>query len=81
MMRGPLGDANLVVYPVFGTSGKGITKSGDPLSETLITDIQVIPGVKAATGVLTVFEEVNKNQTPHEFSQNTEMHRRALQSS
>lgn len=58
-----LSGADITVYNVSGTGGRGVVASGDPLSETLVADIQAIPGVKVATGVLAGFGEVKKNQT------------------
>jgi len=58
-----LGGSDITVYNMSGTRGQGMSMSGDPLSETLIADIQAIPGVETATGLLTGFGEVKKNQT------------------
>lgn len=62
MMRS-LGGADITVYNTSGTRGRSMSMSGDPLSESLIADVQAIPGVEIATGLLTGFGEVNKNQT------------------
>lgn len=57
------GGAEITVYNISGTRGMRVAGSGNPLSAGNVAQIQAIPGVEIATGLLTGSGEARKNQT------------------
>jgi len=58
-----IGGADITIYNATGTGGGRVRFDAEPLSETLVAEVQAVPGVEAATGVLSGYGEVGRNQT------------------
>ena len=58
-----LGGADIMIYNESGTAGRTVASNAHVLSESSVTQVQAIPGVKIATGVLTGNGEARGNQT------------------